>query len=376
MNRFAVKPEVYFGSGSVACLAKFAKERALVVTDPFMVESGAVNKVTALLEKKGTAVEIFSGVRPDPPVEIVAEGISVMMRVNPDLLIAFGGGSTIDAAKSILSFAGKLQGQKEQPLFVAIPTTSGTGSEVTSFSVITEGKRKIPIVDDGLIPDVAVIDCDFVRSVPPRLTADTGIDVLTHAIEAYVSTAASDYTDALAEKAIKIVFDYLLKAYNTGGDLLAREKMHNASCIAGMAFTNASLGINHSLAHALGGMFHIPHGRANAILLPYVISYNADLESKKVTTTAKRYAAIAELLGLKPSSAADGVNKLVCAIKVLLKEMEIPPTLKEAGIDKKEFLERVEEMAEAALADRCTETNPRRPDKNDLIKIYLQAYGE
>jgi alcohol dehydrogenase class IV len=227
-----------------------------------------------------------------------------------------------------------------------------------------------------LIPDIAIIDADFVKTVPPQITADTAIDALTHAIEAYVSTDASDFSDALAEKAVKIIFDYLLNAYHDGNDLEAREKLHNASCLAGMAFTNASLGINHSMAHALGGMFHIPHGRANAILLPYVIRYNAQLESGKETRAAVRYAELAKLIGLPAASVTEGVNNLVCAINILLRETKTPTNLNEAGVEKSTLLDKVNDLAETALADKCTVTNPRIPCKEEIVQLYQLAYGE
>ena len=278
--------------------------RAFIVTDPMMVKLGNVDKVLYYLRKREEYChsEIYSDVESDPSVECIMRGVKAMNAFQPDVIIAIGGGSAIDAAKGMwlfyehpdTSFDGLRQrfldirkrafkfpklGQKAK--LVAIPTTSGTGSEVTSFSVITDkqnGNIKYPLADYRLTPDVAIIDPQFTRSMPKSIVADTGLDVLTHAIEAYVSVMASDYTDGLALHAIEMVFTYLERSYN--GDPLAREKMHNASCIAGMAFTNAFLGLNHSMAHKLGAECHIPHGRANAILLPYVIKYNATKPTK------------------------------------------------------------------------------------------------
>jgi acetaldehyde dehydrogenase/alcohol dehydrogenase len=269
--------------------------------------------------------------------------------------------------------------------FVAIPTTSGTGSEVTSFAVITDkvNNTKYPLADYELTPDVAIIDPEFVMTVPPSVTADTGMDVLTHAIEAYVSVLASDFTDGLAMKAIQLVFEYLPQAYKNSSNELAREKMHNASCIAGMAFTNAFLGINHSLAHKLGGEFHIPHGRANAILLPHVIEYNASKPSKFVSfpkyetfIADRRYAEIAKALGLPASTVEEGVKSLIKAVRDLMKELNIPMTIAECKIDKKRFMAKVPELAEKAFEDQCTNANPRLPLVKELEEIYIKAYGE
>lgn len=375
MERFYIKPEIYYTSSSLEYLTTVECDRALIITDPFMVQSGFIDKLTQVLASSVCEYEVFSNIKPDPPVEVVAEGVLKMLQLDPGMVIAFGGGSTIDAAKSIIALSGQLRGQGIKPKLIAIPTTSGTGSEVTSFSVITVGDKKVPMIDDNLIPDVAILDPRFVTTAPQNITADTGIDALTHAIEAYVSTGASDYTDALAEKAVKLIFDYLLTAYNDGSNIVAREKMHNASCIAGMAFTNAYLGINHSMAHALGGGFHISHGRANAILLPYVIRYNANLESEIETETAKRYAELAKILHLPASSVSEGVNSLIYAVEILLKETKTPLTINELNISLEEFNHKLESMCDNALVDKCTGTNPRIPTKDDIRYIYLNAYG-
>ncbi|HBL36534.1 MAG TPA: bifunctional acetaldehyde-CoA/alcohol dehydrogenase, partial [Firmicutes bacterium] len=267
--------------------------------------------------------------------------------------------------------------------FVAIPTTSGTGSEVTAFAVITDKQKKIkyPLTDYELTPDIAILDPELVLTVPKSVTADTGMDVLTHAIEAYVSVMASDYTDALAEKAIKLVFEYLPLAYQDGKHKEAREKMHNASCLAGMAFTNAFLGLNHSMAHILGGKFHLPHGRANAILLPYVIQYNAAKPSKfaafpqyEFYQAPERYAEIARFLGLPAATTEEGVTSLIQAIRNLNGEFGIPLSLQETGISREEFQREVAEMADIAFNDQCTGANPRMPLVAEIEELYLQAY--
>jgi acetaldehyde dehydrogenase/alcohol dehydrogenase len=266
---------------------------------------------------------------------------------------------------------------------VAIPTTSGTGSEVTSFTVITDPQKEIkyPLADYELTPDVAILDPEFVQSVPSHVTADTGLDVLTHAIEAYVSVMASDYTDALAMKAIQLVFEYLPKAYLNGLDEKAREKMHNASCIAGMAFTNAFLGINHSLAHKLGGEFHIPHGRANAILLPHVIRYNASRPTKFTPfpkyehyIADEKYGEIVKYLGLPCKTPEEGVECLISSIIELMKKIDIPLSIKDCDITEKQFMNVVDELADKAFEDQCTTANPRMPLVSELKDIYIKAY--
>lgn len=368
MQWFKVPPKIYFEKHATQYLAKMPNiSRAFIVTDPGMVKLGYVDKVLYYLRKRPDYVhyEIFSEVEPDPSIETVMKGADMMHAFQPDVIIALGGGSAMDAAKAMwlfyehpnTDFNGLKQkfldirkrvfkypklGQKAQ--FVAIPTTSGTGSEVTSFAVITDKKNnvKYPLADYELTPDVAIVDPQFVMTMPKHITADTGMDVLTHAIEAYVSNMANDYTDGLALKAIQLVFEYLPRAYKNGNDEVAREKMHNASTIAGMAFANAFLGINHSLAHKLGAEFHIPHGRANTILMPHVIRYNAQ-KPKKFTAFPKyehfvadqRYAQIARLLGLPAKTTEEGVESLVQAIIKLAKELDMPLSIAATGVKKK-----------------------------------------
>ena len=271
----------------------------------------------------------------------------------------------------------------EKSKMVCIPTTSGTGSEVTSFAVITDKKinKKYPLADYELTPDVAIVDPDLVMSLPKSITADTGMDVLTHALEAYVSNMASDYTDGLAEKAFELVYKNLRDAYNDGSNKYAREKMHNASCIAGMAFSNAFLGVNHSIAHKLGGEFHIPHGRANAIILPYVIKYNATKPTKFVSfpkyeyfIADEKYANLAKRIGLKFKTVEDGVDALIDEVKKLNNDLGIPKTLREAGIDEQEFLAKIDKLSEMAFEDQCTTANPRVPLVHEIKELMLQAY--
>jgi len=408
MQWFKVPPKIYFEPNSIQYLEKMPDiSRAFIVTDPAMVKLGYVDKVLYYLRKRQQYVhsEIFAEVEPDPSIDTVKRGTELMNKFNPDVIIALGGGSAIDAAKAMWlyyeypdtdftslrlkfmdirkrAFNFPKLGRKAK--MVAIPTTSGTGSEVTCFAVITDKRNntKYPLADYELTPDVAIIDPNLVITVPPHITADTGMDVLTHAIEAYVSTMASDYTDALAIKAIQLVFEYLPRAYKDGNDKEAREKMHNASCIAGMAFTNAFLGINHSLAHKLGGEFHIPHGRANAILLPHVIEYNAQKPTKFATwpkyqhfVADKKYAEIAKCLGLPASTTQEGVRSLIDAIVNLMKQLNMPLTIAECGVPREEFEAKVKELADKAFEDQCTVTNPRMPLVSELEEIYRKAYG-
>ena len=407
MQWFKIPPKIYFEYNSIQYLEKMPNiSRAFIVTDETMVKLGNIDKVLWYLRKRSTYchAEIFAEVEPDPSVDTIMRGVEAMNHFQPDVIIALGGGSAMDAAKGMwmfyehpdISFSGMKQkffdirkrayhfpelGKKAK--LVCIPTTSGTGSEVTSFAVITDKKNNIkyPLADYELTPDVAIVDPQFVMSVPKAVTADTGMDVLTHAIEAYVSVLASDYTDGLALHAIRMVFKYLKRAYDNGADKEARERMHNASCIAGMAFTNAFLGINHSLAHKLGSAYHIPHGRANAILLPYVIAYNAQRPTKFATwpkyehfIADKRYAEIAEALGLPCSTTEEGVQSLIKAITDLQDSMNVPRSIQSQGIAEKVFMENLDEVADEAHADQCTPANPRYPLISELKEILLQAY--
>ena len=407
MQWFKVPSKMYFEKNSIQYLAKMPNiSKAVIVTDPGMVKLGFVDKVLYYLRKRPDYVhcEIFSEVEPDPSIETVTKGAELMAKFQPDVIIALGGGSAMDAAKGMWMFYehpdADFFGLKQKFLdirkrivkypklgvkaqLVAIPTTSGTGSEVTSFAVITdkEANIKYPLADYELTPDVAIIDPQFVMTVPQVITADTGLDVLTHAIEAYVSCMANDFTDGLAMKAIQLVFEYLPRAYRNGSDELAREKMHNASTIAGMAFANAFLGINHSLAHKLGSEYHIAHGRANAILLPHVIRYNA-AKPKKFTAFPKykqfiadiRYAEIARMLGLPARTTEEGVESLVQAIIHLAKELNVPMSLEANGVDKNVFESTVDFLAERAFEDQCTTANPKLPLVTELADIYRQAY--
>ncbi|MCZ8518176.1 MULTISPECIES: bifunctional acetaldehyde-CoA/alcohol dehydrogenase [Paenibacillus] len=407
MQWFKIPPKVYFEKGATQYLEKMPDiSRILIVTDPMMVKLGYVERVEHYLRKRQTpvAVEVFCDVEPDPSVDTVERGTDLMERFQPDCIIALGGGSPMDAAKAMWLFyeypETSFQSLKmkfmdirkrvykyprlgRKAKFVAIPTTSGTGSEVTSFAVITDkkqGQTKYPLADYELTPDVAIIDPDYVYSLPKTAVADTGMDVLTHAIEAYVSVMANDYTDGLAMKAIQLVFHNLEKSYATA-DPVAREKMHNASTIAGMAFANAFLGINHSLAHKWGGEFHTAHGRTNAILMPHVIRYNAGKPTKFASfpkydhfVADERYAEIARMLGLPARTTEEGVNSLVEAVRKLGQAVGIPASFSELGIDPQVFENRVEELADRAFEDQCTTANPRMPLVSELADVYRKAF--
>ncbi|MEX3021733.1 1-propanol dehydrogenase PduQ [Kluyvera sp. STS39-E] len=377
MSEFLLKPRIRFGQDALSSLTEVSAQRALLVTDQAMVKFGLAERVTQILRQRGIDFQIWDDVVADPDIATVVRGMKRMDSCYPDLVIALGGGSVIDAAKAVIFALAQTRpdSARERPCFVAIPTTSGTGSEVTSFSVVKAHAEKLVLVDPSLLPDIAILDPTLVASVPPAITADTGMDVLCHALEAYVSRAASDFTDALAEKVVQQVFRYLPTCWRDGKDLLAREKMHNASCMAGMAFTNASLGITHSLAHALGGVFRVPHGRANALLMANVVAWNADFDGQCDTDAARKYARLAHLLDLPASTAREGVASLLVAIETLKEEMQMPAGIRDAAVDAADFERRLPEMVGQALRDSCTPTNPRAPDTQALTELYRRTYG-
>ena len=408
MQWFKVPDKIYFEHNSIQYLEKMPNiTRAFIVTDPGMVSLGYVDKILYYLRKRTEHVhcEIFSDVEPDPSIETVKRGAQMMDEFKPDVIIALGGGSAMDAAKGMWLFyehpdvdfnslrlrfldirkrAFKFPKMGNKAQLVAIPTTSGTGSEVTSFAVISDKKNnmKYPLADYELTPNIAIIDPQFVMSLPKSATADTGLDVLTHALEAYVSVMASDYTDGLAMKAIQLVFKYLPRAYKNGAeDAEAREKMHNASCMAGMAFTNAFLGLNHSIAHKIGGEYHVPHGRANAVLLPHVIKYNASTPSKFVSfpkykkfIADEKYAEIAAFLGLPAKTTEEGVQSLINAVIDLMKEVNEPLSFSKCGINKKTYMRNVPDIANKAFEDQCTTANPKLPLVKEIEQIMIDAY--
>ncbi|PFO06397.1 bifunctional acetaldehyde-CoA/alcohol dehydrogenase [Bacillus sp. AFS076308] len=404
---FKVPSQVFFEKNSVQTLASIPGiTKAFIVTSGSPVKNGYVDKVLYYLKKNQISLqfEIYSNIEQEPSVETVMDGAERVRKFQPDCIIALGGGSVMDAAKAMWLFyehpdtdfrsltqkffdptkrVVKFPVLRTKAKFVAIPTTSGTGSEVTAFSVITDKKANIkyPLADFQLTPDVAIVDPQFVMTVPNHVTADTGMDVLTHAIESYVSVLANDFTDGLALKAIQLVFQYLPRAYRDGGDEIAREKMHNASTIAGMAFANSFLGINHSLSHVLGAEFNISHGRTNAILLPHVIRYNAAKPNKFMTypkyehfIADERYAEIARMLGLPASTTEEGIESLIKAVVDLAKELDISMSVQANGVNKEEFESKLAELAERAFDDQDTIANPKQPFISELAEIYQQAF--
>ena len=377
MKSFDIKTKIYFGDQALDRLAEIPYQKVLVVTDPFIAQGDLIDLVTEPLKRGNKQFEVFKDVVPDPPIEKISEGVKKMLEYRPDAIVAVGGGSAIDSSKSIREFALRVDHYAEVGL-IAIPTTSGTGSEVTSFAVVTDpaAKVKYPLVSYSMMPDEAILDAELVKSVPPAVTADTGMDVFTHALEACVSINRSDFSNALAEKAIEICGVFLLRAFLDGSDMHARQKMHSASCLAGLAFNTASLGLNHGMAHQLGATFHIPHGRANAMLLPHIIEFNSDINKhsksrKEYLPAVKRYATVAQILGLSSYNKIMTVRSLVNWVQFMLKEMDIPLSISQVGtISEEEYFGAIDRMADAALEDACTATNPRVPTKDDVIRIY------
>lgn len=406
MQWFKVPPKIYFERDSIQYLKSMKDvEKVMIVTDETMVKLGFLHRVIEQLHRRRNKVtyQVFTDVEPDPDITTVEKGTEIMKSFEPDTIIALGGGSVMDAAKvmwlyyeqpsvdfrdlvqkfmDIRKRAFRFPELGKIAKFVAIPTTSGTGSEVTPFAVISDKKhnRKYPIADYSLTPTVAIADPAFVDTVPAGVTADTGMDVLTHAVEAFTSTMANDYTDGLALQAIKMTFQYLEESVKTA-DPVAREKMHNASTIAGMAFANAFLGMSHSMAHKVGAFFHTVHGRTNAILLPYVVRYNGTRPAKTSTwpkydhyKADKKFQEIAQALGLPASTPEEGVASFATAVYELGEKVGIQMNLKAQGIDKDEYLAKVDEIAYLAYEDQCSPANPRLPLIDDMKEILIDAY--
>ncbi len=382
MKHFDIKTQIYFGENSLDRLADIPYRNALLVADKFVVSSGLIHLLTVRLQQAGVSWQVFDDVVPDPPLEKIGLGARAVLQQRPDVLIAVGGGSAIDSAKAIREVSLQMEPSYARPALIAIPTTSGTGTEVTSFSVVSdpENQRKIPLVSDSMLPDEAILDAELVKSVPPSVTADTGMDVFTHALESYVSTNNTEFSAALAEKAIEIVGSFLLRSYLDNNDTHARQKMHVASCLAGLAFNTASLGLNHGMAHQLGSRFHIPHGRANAMLLPHIIEYNSDI-SKYSRSKAdypkhvRKYATVARTLGLQNFNTVTTVRALSNWTQFMMKEMDMPLSISETGLcTKEEYFEQIPAMVRAALEDACTATNPRTPTAEDVTRLYAELW--
>ena len=389
MARFTLPRDLYHGKGALEALKSFTGKKAMIcVGGGSMKRFGFLDRAVAYLKEAGMEVELFEGIEPDPSVETVMRGAEAMLKFEPDWIIAMGGGSPIDAAKAMwikyeypdITFEEMCKVFGIPPLrrkahFCAISSTSGTATEVTAFSIITDYEKgiKYPIADFEITPDVAIVDPELAHTMPKKLVAHTGMDAMTHAIEAYVSTANCDFTDPLALHAIEMIQANLIGSYN--GDMDKRDAMHNAQCLAGMAFSNALLGIVHSMAHKTGAAFsggHIVHGCANAMYLPKVIKYNS-----KNPEAAKRYAEIAAFIGLKGDSEEALVDALIAELKSMNASLDIPSCIKdyEGGIiDEKEFNEKLSKVAELAIGDACTGSNPRQPSQEDMEKLLLACY--
>lgn len=376
---FKVPGTIIFGEGALDHLASLKGKRAMIVTGGnSMKRFGFIDQTISLLKKGGIESQVFDGVEPNPSVETVEAGAKAMLQFKPDWIVAIGGGSAIDAAKIMWAFyehpslkfediipIGSIPTLRTKAKFAAIPSTSGTATEITAFSVITDTKKhiKYPIVSAEIVPDVAIVDPALPATMPPHITAHTGMDVMTHSVEAFVSIAANSYTDPLAMESIKLTFKHLQQAYSSGKDMMARYHMHNASTLAGMAFSNVSLGLVHSLAHKVGGEFGITHGLSNAILLPYVIKHNKQFTQK--------YQEIEKQLG---------VGNLEKAIRDLNRSLGIVDCFKEVTeveMSESRFKEVLKRMSKNAHEDPCTLTNPGKPTVQDVEKIYQQAfYGD
>ncbi len=386
MARFTLPRDVYHGKGSLAELKNLGGKKAiLVVGGGSMKRQGFLDKAVNYLKEGGMEVELFEGVEPDPSVETVMRGAQAMRAFEPDWIVSMGGGSPIDAAKAMWAFYEypevtfeelcipfNFPKLRQKAKFAAIPTTSGTATEVTAFSVITNYQTgvKYPLADFNITPDVAIVDPELVEGLPAKQVSYTGMDALTHAIEAYVSTCNCAFTDPLALQAIEMVFDYLPASFK--GNMVAREQMHYAQCLAGMAFSNALLGIVHSMAHKTGAAFstgHITHGCANAMYLPYVIKYNA-----RDAVAAHRYAEIARRMGLDGTSEQALINSLCKRIDDFNVQMNIPKTLQEFGIIEEEFKEKIAKISELAVSDACTGSNPRAIDPATMERLFNCVY--
>lgn len=381
MQRFTIPRDIYFGENALDHLKSVKGTKAmLIIGSQRLVKDRTVPKIQELLKAANIETSVFSGVENDPSVATVMKGVEDMNHFNPDLIIGIGGGSPIDAAKAMWIFyeypeftfeeAAKpfnLPELRQKAKFIAIPTTSGTGSEVTSFSVITDDETgiKYPVADYNITPDIAIVDTNLVQSMTGTIVANTGMDALTHAFEAYVSTARNPITDALAMKSIEMMVEHLLNSFK--GEEQARKEMHIAQCLAGMAFSNAILGIAHSMAHKTGKIFNVPHGHVNAIYLPYVIQFNAK-------TAGAIYADMAKRLGLKGSTTDELVQSLIKLVKDFRIAMNMPATLKESGVSEEDFKSNLGKISEGAVADACTGTNPRKISVEEMKKLFEATY--
>lgn len=356
MKTFFCKPKIYSGPDALTQLSRLRAESVLLITDRFFAESGVTDRIASLMPN--AKLTVFSDVTPDPPVELVAKGAAAFQSCKPDAVIALGGGSPMDCAKAILYL------QEEKPFFAAIPTTSGSGSEMTAFSIVTHGGVKKPLVDESLRPDWAILDETLLQKLPKTLIADTGMDLIAHCLEALAATNASTFSDALAEGAFRVCITNLHASYT--GDVTVRGQIHEAASMAGLAFDHAGLGVLHALAHALGGRFHIAHGRLCAILSGAVLEYNAPACQAK-------YVRLARISGISGATDHMAFRNLISAISRLRSSLEMPGTLQQAGISPRELRAASDGVTEAALRDACLETAPRKPTRDDLKAILQQV---
>lgn len=372
MDMFQIKPDIYYGPNSLDILRTLDMKKVFLVTDENMVKLRVADKVTNILKARGVEVKIYSDIKPDPTDVEIINGMLELTPYDPDCIVALGGGSPIDACKAMLYFVNKIKralGDNRKPKFVAIPTTSGTGSEVTSYSVVTTESKKIPLSDAEMLPDVAILNPEFIKTLPPAIIADTGMDVLTHAIESYVCKVGNLFTKTLAIGAIKTVFADLANNYED--PTLERERidLQIASCMAGVAFSNSALGINHSIAHSLGARFHKAHGRLNALIMSKVIKFNA--QNKEA---AKLYSEISQALGFSPKTDAEGVEYLIKSVELLGSKMGVPTKLRELGIGENEFFSQIEGMIDQIENDICTPNNPRKFNRMEMKELLTSLY--
>ena len=358
MEKYSCKTNIISGAGATAALAEIPSQRLFVVSDPFFAQNGTAAQIAA--HSPASERKIYSGVAPDPTVQQVAAGTAQLKAFAPDTVVALGGGSALDCAKAMVYFSGL------DVTFVAIPTTSGSGSEVTDFAILTHDGLKHPLIDEKLRPQVAILDSDLLKALPPKLIADTGFDVLSHALEAGVATQASAITDALASHAFSQALSALPRSY--GGDVSVRLTMHTASAMAGMAFTQAGLGLCHAMSHTLGGMFHLPHGRLNAILLPAVVTVNAP-------QAAHQYAQIARAAGLQGGADTVAVRNLKNALITLRRDLELPATLAQAGVSPREVWAKAGEIVRGTLQDPCCTTNPVKIQESTVRAVLSEVIG-
>ncbi len=369
MEQLILQTKIFSGENIVAEFDYSDYSRVLIVTDQIMDKIGLTKAIIQRLESQNIDYHVFKDVEANPSYNTVIKGVMEVIQFTPDAILAIGGGSVIDAAKGFVYYSEAtykhLEKKFRKPALIAVPTTSGSGSEVTSYAVITDTERqiKIPISSEIITPDIALLDPIVTRTCPPKVTAESGIDVLTHALESYVSTQSNIFTETLSEKVCYTVFNKLITAFQQGDDLSARQLMHEASCMAGIAFTNSGLGLNHAMSHSLGGLFHIPHGRANAMLITHVIKFNQQV-------SARQYMKIANVLGFPSSTEEEAISGLIIGIEYLCKTLQLERSVLEFGISKDDFLAAIPELAMSAFNDPCVQTNPIKPTLSQIEEIY------